>query len=125
MDTGMKHRRKVTILKLWQVRALRNKRTPLPEHPNETTPWEELKDRNLVVVLAELTSLGKSEHLDTPKTPTEVSSYYRRWTQEEINLLVKLKQDGLSWKNIEVICKTTRSNASRGTNRQHALTSTL
>ncbi|KAK7218193.1 hypothetical protein V2G26_006196 [Clonostachys chloroleuca] len=87
MDTGMKHRRKVTILKLWQVRALRNKRTPLPEHPNET-PWEELKDRNLVVVLAELTSLGKLEHLDTPKTPTEVSSYYRRWTQEEINLLV-------------------------------------
>jgi hypothetical protein len=61
MDTGMKHRRKVTILKLWQVRALRNKRTPLPEHPNET-PWEDLKDRNLVVVLAELTSLGKSEH---------------------------------------------------------------
>ncbi|CAG9988565.1 unnamed protein product [Clonostachys byssicola] len=118
MDSGMKHRRKVTILKLWQVRALRNKRTPLPEHPNET-PWEELEDGNLVGVLAELTSLGESELRDTPKTPTEVSSYYRRWTREEINLLIKLKKDGLSWKNIEVICKTTRSNASRGTNGQH------
>ncbi|CAH0048422.1 unnamed protein product [Clonostachys solani] len=118
MDSGVKPRRKVMILKLWQLRALRNKRTPLPEHPNET-PWEELKDGNLVGVLAELTSQGKPKHRGTPKTPTEVSSYYQRWTREEVDLLIKLKKDGLSWKNIEVICGTTRSNASRGTNRQH------
>ncbi|VUC23246.1 unnamed protein product [Clonostachys rosea] len=100
MDRGMKPRRKVMILKPWQVKALRNKRTPLPEHPNET-PWEELQDGNLIGVLAELSSMGKSKHRDTPKTPKEVSSYYQRWTREEIDLLIRLKREGLSWKKIE------------------------
>ncbi|KAM0385623.1 hypothetical protein HYE67_010033 [Fusarium culmorum] len=92
-------------LKPWQRRAVDRGRTPLPENPG-ARPWEtkpttqdQTSSGNTP---GSAPSSGDGTNQSASQPATTVAAYpYRFWPTEEIERLIRLRRDGLSWNQIK------------------------
>ncbi|CEI66066.1 hypothetical protein FVEN_g4523 [Fusarium venenatum] len=95
-------------LKRWQRRALDRGRTPLPEKPG-SHPWaansaetsqDQISPGNAASASTLSTSDGTSQSASQP-TSIATSYAYRFWSVAELERLIRLRRNGLSWIQIK------------------------
>ncbi|KAF5626027.1 hypothetical protein F52700_8742 [Fusarium sp. NRRL 52700] len=97
-------------LKPWQVRALANGRTPLPESPG-CRPWlqdsstqdaSEPSQQAIVTTASSSSSFPSTPEaaLSRSQAATDSNQSYKFWDKNEVKRLVELKREGKSWKDI-------------------------
>ncbi|RGP71309.1 hypothetical protein FSPOR_3430 [Fusarium sporotrichioides] len=95
-------------LKPWQRRALDRGRTPLPEQPGARlwvskyaeTPQGQTSSGNTPPAPAPSSGDGTNRRASQPTTI--VAAYpYRFWCASEVERLIRLRRDGLSWIQIK------------------------
>ncbi|QPC76676.1 hypothetical protein HYE68_007428 [Fusarium pseudograminearum] len=94
-------------LKPWQRRALDRGRTPLPEKPG-ARPWETKSTKTSQDQTSSgntpgsAPSSGDGTNQSASQPTTTAAAYpYRFWPTEEIERLIRLRRDGLSWNQIK------------------------
>ncbi|KAF5983715.1 hypothetical protein FCOIX_3063 [Fusarium coicis] len=108
--SGINNETPPNALKSWQVRALENGRTPLPESPG-CRPWlkisstqdvSEPEKQPLATTRSFPASLPSTSGAALSKSESETSSNpgYKFWNQDEMKRLIELKREGNSWRDI-------------------------